>query len=89
MYSHVFRLLNEYNVKLDSILLKPNMCLPGALLMPVMSAELVWLSWVPMSFCAVLCHAVISSHMTGHHAFFLHDCGLAGVTLIERGGTWG
>lgn len=29
VYSHVFRLLNEYNVKLDSILLKPNMCLPG------------------------------------------------------------
>ena len=31
VYSHVFRLLNEYNVALDSILLKPNMCLPGKL----------------------------------------------------------
>jgi hypothetical protein len=29
VYSHVFRLLNEYNVVLDAILLKPNMCLPG------------------------------------------------------------
>ena len=29
VYSHVFRLLNEYNVALDGILLKPNMCLPG------------------------------------------------------------
>ncbi|KIY93039.1 fructose-bisphosphate aldolase, class I [Monoraphidium neglectum] len=29
IYSHVFRLLNEYNVVLDAILLKPNMCLPG------------------------------------------------------------
>ncbi|EIE21317.1 fructose-1,6-bisphosphate aldolase [Coccomyxa subellipsoidea C-169] len=28
-YSHVFRLLNEYNVLLEGILLKPNMCLPG------------------------------------------------------------
>ena len=33
VYSHVFRLLNEYNVALDSILLKPNMCLPGTILM--------------------------------------------------------
>ena len=30
VYSHVFRLLNEYNVQLDAILLKPNMILPGA-----------------------------------------------------------
>jgi len=29
VYSHVFRTLNEYNVVLDAILLKPNMCLPG------------------------------------------------------------
>ncbi|KAK9829379.1 hypothetical protein WJX72_005486 [[Myrmecia] bisecta] len=29
VYSHVFRLLNEYNVMLEGILLKPNMCLPG------------------------------------------------------------
>eukprot|EP00775_Hariotina_reticulata_P003924 gene3924-4178_t len=29
VYSHVFRMLNEYNVVLDGILLKPNMCLPG------------------------------------------------------------
>ncbi|KAK9809280.1 hypothetical protein WJX73_000448 [Symbiochloris irregularis] len=29
VYSHVFRLLNEYNVALEGILLKPNMCLPG------------------------------------------------------------
>eukprot|EP00891_Asterochloris_glomerata_P001048 jgi/Astpho2/1048/Aster-07436 len=28
-YSHVMRLLNEYNVDLSGILLKPNMCLPG------------------------------------------------------------
>ncbi len=28
--SHVMRLLNEYNVLLEGILLKPNMCLPGA-----------------------------------------------------------
>ena len=28
-YSHVVRLLNEYNVDLSGILLKPNMCLPG------------------------------------------------------------
>ncbi|KAF8062721.1 hypothetical protein HT031_004051 [Scenedesmus sp. PABB004] len=27
--SHVFRMLNEYDVALDAILLKPNMCLPG------------------------------------------------------------
>ena len=31
VYSHVMRLLNEYSVMLDCILLKPNMCLPGAL----------------------------------------------------------
>ncbi len=31
VYSHVMRLLNEYNVLLEGILLKPNMCLPGAL----------------------------------------------------------
>ena len=86
MYSHVFRLLNEYNVKLDSILLKPNMCLPGALLMPVKSVGLAVLA--PMSFWTALCHAVISSHMPGQHAFFLHHCGMAGVTLIERGGMW-
>ena len=30
VYSHVFRLLNEYHVQLDAILLKPNMVLPGA-----------------------------------------------------------
>lgn len=29
IYSHVMRLLNEYGVVLDAILLKPNMCLPG------------------------------------------------------------
>eukprot|EP00878_Enallax_costatus_P000798 GHUV01000922.1.p1 GENE.GHUV01000922.1~~GHUV01000922.1.p1 ORF type:complete len:403 (+),score=124.33 GHUV01000922.1:45-1253(+) len=29
VYSHVFRTLNEYNVVLEGILLKPNMCLPG------------------------------------------------------------
>jgi fructose-bisphosphate aldolase class I len=29
VYSHVFRLLNEYNIVLEGILLKPNMCLPG------------------------------------------------------------
>ncbi|KAF5838972.1 fructose-bisphosphate aldolase class-I-domain-containing protein [Dunaliella salina] len=29
VYSHVMRLLNEYDVTLDGILLKPNMCLPG------------------------------------------------------------
>jgi hypothetical protein len=29
VYSHVMRLLNEYDVMLDGILLKPNMCLPG------------------------------------------------------------
>jgi len=29
VYSHVMRLLNEYDVMLDCILLKPNMCLPG------------------------------------------------------------
>lgn len=29
VYSHVFRLLNEYDVILEGILLKPNMCLPG------------------------------------------------------------
>ena len=32
VYSHVFRLLNEYSVALDAILLKPNMCLPGRFL---------------------------------------------------------
>ena len=31
VYSHVMRLLNEYGVNLEAILLKPNMCLPGAL----------------------------------------------------------
>ena len=29
MYSHVFRMLNEYDVMIDAILLKPNMILPG------------------------------------------------------------
>lgn len=29
VYSHVFRMLNEYDVMVDAILLKPNMCLPG------------------------------------------------------------
>lgn len=29
VYSHVMRLLNEYGVMLEGILLKPNMCLPG------------------------------------------------------------
>ena len=29
VYSHVFRLLDEYKVLLEGILLKPNMCLPG------------------------------------------------------------
>ena len=28
VYSHVFRLLNEYDVMLDAILLKPNMVCP-------------------------------------------------------------
>ena len=32
VYSHVFRLLNEYHVQLDCILLKPNMVLPGGVL---------------------------------------------------------
>ena len=32
-YSHVMRLLNEYNVDLSGILLKPNMCLPGGQLL--------------------------------------------------------
>ena len=38
VYSHVFRLLNEYDVMLDCILLKPNMILPG-LDAPVASPE--------------------------------------------------
>ena len=38
VYSHVFRLLNEYNVLLEGILLKPNMCLPGEDRMPLISA---------------------------------------------------
>lgn len=38
VYSHVFRMLNEYDVMLDCILLKPNMCLPG-LDAPVASPE--------------------------------------------------
>ncbi|CAI5504039.1 unnamed protein product [Closterium sp. Naga37s-1] len=29
VYSHVFRMLNEYNIILEGILLKPNMILPG------------------------------------------------------------
>lgn len=29
VYSHVMRMLNEYDVMLEGILLKPNMCLPG------------------------------------------------------------
>lgn len=29
VYSHVMRLLNEYDVLMEGILLKPNMCLPG------------------------------------------------------------
>ena len=29
VYSHVFRMLNEYDVMIDAILLKPNMILPG------------------------------------------------------------
>lgn len=29
VYSHVFRLLDEYKILLEGILLKPNMCLPG------------------------------------------------------------
>lgn len=29
VYSHVMRVLNEYDVLLEGILLKPNMCLPG------------------------------------------------------------
>ncbi|KAG2495113.1 hypothetical protein HYH03_006723 [Edaphochlamys debaryana] len=40
VYSHVFRLLNEYGVVLEGILLKPNMCLPG-LDAPVASPKLV------------------------------------------------
>lgn len=32
VYSHVFRLLNEYGVFLEGIILKPNMILPGAAL---------------------------------------------------------
>uniref|UniRef100_A0A383VHG3 fructose-bisphosphate aldolase n=1 Tax=Tetradesmus obliquus TaxID=3088 RepID=A0A383VHG3_TETOB len=39
VYSHVFRLLNEYNVVLDAILLKPNMCLPGLDAPPATPAE--------------------------------------------------
>lgn len=38
VYSHVFHLLNEYNVLLEGILLKPNMCLPGEHRMPLFSA---------------------------------------------------
>lgn len=38
VYSHVFRLLNEYGVMLEGILLKPNMILPG-LDAPVPSPE--------------------------------------------------
>lgn len=29
VYSHVFRMLNDYDVMLEAILLKPNMILPG------------------------------------------------------------
>ena len=29
VYSHVFRLLNEYGILMEGMLLKPNMCLPG------------------------------------------------------------
>ncbi|KAF6250909.1 fructose-1,6-bisphosphate aldolase [Scenedesmus sp. NREL 46B-D3] len=39
VYSHVFRMLNEYNVVLDAILLKPNMCLPGLDAEPASPAE--------------------------------------------------
>eukprot|EP00892_Ulva_mutabilis_P010655 jgi/Ulvmu1/7962/UM004_0195.1 len=38
VYSHVFRMLNEYDVMIDAILLKPNMILPG-LDAPVASPE--------------------------------------------------
>lgn len=38
VYSHVFRMLNEYDVMTDAILLKPNMILPG-LDAPVSSPE--------------------------------------------------
>lgn len=38
VYSHVFRMLNEYEVMTDAILLKPNMILPG-LDAPVASPE--------------------------------------------------
>jgi fructose-bisphosphate aldolase, class I len=37
--SHVMRLLNEYNVLLEGILLKPNMCLPGLDAPPATPAE--------------------------------------------------
>lgn len=39
VYSHVMRLLNEYGVNLEAILLKPNMCLPGAAWHPLPSAS--------------------------------------------------
>jgi fructose-bisphosphate aldolase class 1 len=39
VYSHVMRLLNEYDVMLEGILLKPNMCLPGLDAEPASPAE--------------------------------------------------
>ncbi|KAI7840511.1 hypothetical protein COHA_005810 [Chlorella ohadii] len=39
VYSHVMRLLNEYDVMLEGILLKPNMCLPGLDAPPASPAE--------------------------------------------------
>lgn len=39
VYSHVIRTLNEYDVLLEGILLKPNMCLPGLDAPPAKPAE--------------------------------------------------
>ena len=39
VYSHVMRLLNEYDVMLEGILLKPNMCLPGLDATPASPAD--------------------------------------------------
>ncbi len=39
VYSHVFRLLNEYGILMEGMLLKPNMCLPGREELLTMSSD--------------------------------------------------
>lgn len=76
VYSHVFRLLNEYGVNLQAILLKPNMCLPGQ-----RAQSMTHLLWrLPMRWAAANAEAPISSYTLKEAVSRQQDCPACGCS---------